>query len=199
MFGRNAPSLSPKTPSSSPLRKIQKYLDNSLKKKKKSSAVGIEPYKAILSKDVGSSNDDMMDHASSTLTQIENYSAAVDSSSSSNLSEVTTNLAAVATISQIPNSHPLTIRTGDKASYWCSSSDNLYVEKKCSERAYRVLSYRKDSKTGKRVIFDILDGKPYFLSHGDGKRVTHNAIVFETRSAALSERFPSNQVSNCLQ
>lgn len=194
MFGRNAPS-SPKTPSSSPLRKIQKYLDKSLKKKK--SVVGIEPYKAILSKDVGSSGgdgDDMMDHASSTLTHIENYSAAVDSTS--HLSEVTTTLAAGATMSQVPNSHPLTIRTGDKASYWCSSSDNLYVEKKCSERAYRVLSYRKDSKTGKRVIFDILDGKPYFLSLGDGKRITHNAIAFETRSAALSERFPSNQVSN---
>ena len=194
MFGRNAPS-SPKTPSS-PLRKIQKYLDKSLKKKK--SVVGIEPYKAILPKDVvGSSSDDVIDHASSTFTQIENYSSAVDSSTS-NLSEVTTNLAA-ATISQVPNSHPLTIRTGDKASYWCSSSDNLYVDKKCSERAYRVLSYRKDGKTGKRVIFDILDGKPYFLCHGEGKRITHNAIVFETKSAALSERFPSNQVSNCFQ
>jgi len=190
MFGRNAPT-SPKTPTS-PLRKIQKYLDLSLKKK--TSTVGIEPpphNHATLSKNIGSSSDDM-DHASSTLTQIENYSAAVDSTS--NLSEVTTNFAA-ATMSPIPNSQPLTIRTGDKASYWCSSSDNLYIEKKCSERAYRVLSYRKD-KTGKRVIFDILDGKPYFLTHGEGKRITHNAIVFETRSAALSERFPSNQVSS---
>ena len=85
------------------------------------------------------------------------------------------------------------LKTGDHNSFWCSANDNVYVDKRSSKKGYRVLSYRK-SRSGKRIVFDILDGKPYYCGSGLQRRITNNVVVFDSRQAALSERFPSNQV-----
>jgi hypothetical protein len=87
-----------------------------------------------------------------------------------------------------------TMKTGDANSYWLSSNDNVYLDRRTAVKGYRVVSYRKMKRGGKRVVFDILDGKPYYCGVGVQKRITENAIVFATKEEALSERFPSNQV-----
>jgi hypothetical protein len=87
-----------------------------------------------------------------------------------------------------------TMKTGDKSSFSISSNDqHIHIQRGVSQRGYRVLSYR-ESRDSVRSIFDILDGKPYYCGVGLQKRITSEAIVFNTRSEALSERFPSNQV-----
>lgn len=83
-------------------------------------------------------------------------------------------------------------KTGDKSSYWLSDHDNFYIDRNAARKAYRVVSY-KTTKTGKRKVFDILDGKAYHCGTGVQRRITDNAIVFASRSEALSERFPHNQ------
>lgn len=87
-----------------------------------------------------------------------------------------------------------TIRTGDSNSFWTSSNDNVYIDRACAIKGYRVLSYRKLKKNGKRIVFDMLDGKPYYCGVGIQRRITDNAIIFPSKQEALSERFPSNQV-----
>lgn len=83
-------------------------------------------------------------------------------------------------------------KTGDKSSYWLSDHDDFYIDRGAARKAYRVVSY-KTTKTGKRKVFDILDGKTYHCGTGVQRRITDNAIVFPSRSEALSERFPHNQ------
>lgn len=83
-------------------------------------------------------------------------------------------------------------RTGDSASYHYSQNDYYYIHKAVPKRAYRVVSYTEDS-TGKISLFDILSGKPYNCGYGKSRKITSNAIVFDTKEAALSERFPHNQ------
>lgn len=93
-----------------------------------------------------------------------------------------------------------TVKTGDGNSYWLSGNDNVYLDRRTAVKGYRVVSYRKMKRGGKRVVFDIMDGKPYYCGVGVQKRITENAIVFATKQEALSERFPSNQVSHlCAQ
>jgi hypothetical protein len=91
-----------------------------------------------------------------------------------------------------------TVRTGDSNSFWVSTHDNVHLERAAAMKGYRVLSYRKMKKGGKRIIFDILDGKPYYCGVGTQRRITDNAVVFFSKQEALSERFPSNQVYTCL-
>lgn len=62
-----------------------------------------------------------------------------------------------------------------------------------SQRGYRILSY-KENRNGTRIVFDILDGTVYNCGTGAGKKITYNAVVFDSKRSALSERFPSNQV-----
>mmetsp|Transcript_17997 Transcript_17997/g.30263 ORF Transcript_17997/g.30263 Transcript_17997/m.30263 type:complete len:256 (+) Transcript_17997:130-897(+) len=85
--------------------------------------------------------------------------------------------------------------TGDKNSYTFSRNDNnVYYNKGSGMKGYRVLSYKKSKKNGgQRIVFDILDGKPYHCGVGLQRRITSDALVFETKEQALSERFPSNQ------
>lgn len=87
-----------------------------------------------------------------------------------------------------------THRTGDNTSYYCSSSSGVTISRNAARRGFRILSYTEDD-SGKIHLFDILDGHPYHCSRTTGKRITANAIVFESKDAALSERFPSNQVN----
>ncbi len=88
-------------------------------------------------------------------------------------------------------------RTGDKSSFTLSDHDNVYIDRNAARKGYRVVSY-KITKSGKRKVFDILDGKTYHCGAGVQRRITDNAIVFATKQEALSERFPSNQVKhNC--
>eukprot|EP01032_Pedospumella_encystans_P017394 gene17394-19818_t len=83
-------------------------------------------------------------------------------------------------------------RTGDKSSFTLSDHDNVYIDRNAARKGYRVVSY-KTTKSGKRKVFDILDGKTYHCGAGVQRRITDNAIVFASKQEALSERFPSNQ------
>lgn len=171
MFGRDSKHIK----KTSSINKLAKYVKKlSLNKQ---SSVTIER-----------SNEDQV---SSATTHLDPFSY----DTNSNLSTLTRNLTGTLNNSPI-KMKPIgkSIKTGDSKSYWTSCNDNVYIDKKCSEKAYRVLSYKKDPATGKRIIFDILDGKPYFLGSGTNKRLTYNAVCFESKHAALSERFPSNQV-----
>lgn len=84
-------------------------------------------------------------------------------------------------------------RTGDKTSFFLSDHDNVYIDRNAARKGYRVVSY-KTTKSGKRKVFDVLDGKTYYCGSGLQRRITDNAIVFTSKQEALSERFPSNQV-----
>lgn len=86
-----------------------------------------------------------------------------------------------------------TVKTGDSNSFWLSVNDDTYIPRSASKKGYRVLSYKK-TKSGKRKVFDILDGKQYYCGAGVQRRITDNAVVFQSKQEALSERFPSNQV-----
>lgn len=89
-------------------------------------------------------------------------------------------------------------RTGDKSSFTLSDHDNVYIDRNAARKGYRVVSY-KTTKSGKRKVFDILDGKTYHCGAGVQRRITDNAIVFASKQEALSERFPSNQVQTLLR
>ena len=89
-------------------------------------------------------------------------------------------------------------KTGDSNSFWLSANDNVYIDRAAAMKCYRVVSYRKLKKTGKRVVFDILDGKPMYCGVGVQRKITDNAVVFTSKQDALSERFPSNQVCTVL-
>jgi hypothetical protein len=84
-------------------------------------------------------------------------------------------------------------RTGDSQSFSFNTNDPFYIEKRACQRGYRILSYKED-RNGRKVIFDVLDGTIYNCGGGLGKKVTNNAIIFDSKKCALSERFPSNQV-----
>jgi hypothetical protein len=88
------------------------------------------------------------------------------------------------------------VKTGDNRSFWTSSNDTSVIAKGAAMKGYRVLAV-KTNKKGKRVVYDILDGTKYYCGSGVQRRITSNAIVFPTKEAALSERFPSNQVKHC--
>ena len=83
-------------------------------------------------------------------------------------------------------------RTGDSLSYSTNSNDHTRIPRSCSRRMYRVVSYKEDS-SGKKVIFDPLDGKPFSIGPGFVNRVSNNVVLFETKKGALSERYPFNQ------
>ena len=84
------------------------------------------------------------------------------------------------------------LRTGDSSSYYCSHNDNTYVHRSVPRRGFRVLAYT-EQENGKINLFDILNGKPYHCGYGKSRKITSNAVVFESKEAALSERFPANQ------
>ncbi len=134
----------------------------------KSAQVGIEPFSPPKPSKIGA--DEVFSTAANSRTTEESY----DSRSKHQLSQFE--------------------KTGGKSSYHLSDHDDLYIDRKAARRGYRVVSY-KTTKSGKRKVFDILDGKTYHCGTGVQRRITDNAITFATKQEALSERFPSNQVN----
>lgn len=87
-----------------------------------------------------------------------------------------------------------TTRTGDSLSYSTNANDHTHIPRICAQRMYRVVSYREDPKTGKKIIFDPLDGKMFVIGAGFVNRVSTNVVLFESKKGAMSERYPINQV-----
>lgn len=86
-----------------------------------------------------------------------------------------------------------TVRTGDCFSYSFNGNNSITIEPKVSQRMYRILAMRED-ENGRKVFFDIIDGRVYGRSPGINNRLSKNVVLYESKDAALSERFPSNQV-----
>lgn len=85
-----------------------------------------------------------------------------------------------------------TARTGDSMSYSFNLNDNSVIPVKNATRMYRVLGLKED-KTGKKTLFDIIDGRIYCQGFTYNNRICSNVILFDSKQAALSERFPANQ------
>lgn len=88
-------------------------------------------------------------------------------------------------------------RTGDYRSYFISEqnekSRNFYVDKRGARRMYRVLVC-KENAIGRKLLIDSLDGKIYCDGFTYKNRLAKDIVLFESKSAALSERYPHNQV-----
>jgi hypothetical protein len=94
-------------------------------------------------------------------------------------------------------------RTGDYRSYTITgNNDNnfsFFLDKRSAKRMYRVLVC-KDATTLQgttdphRLLIDSLDGKIYCDGFTYRNRVAKDIVLFESKSAALSERYPCNQV-----
>lgn len=88
-------------------------------------------------------------------------------------------------------------RTGDWTSF-SIKSDSTVLSKAESTRLYRVLCItsnpndsNKSGKSSQLKLFDPIDGRSFSFSFS--QRITHHMVLFTTKQAALSERFPHNQ------
>jgi len=88
-------------------------------------------------------------------------------------------------------------RTGDNLSYSLNTHDATYIPERCSRRLYRVVSFKENS-SGKRIMFDPLDGRVFSCDPGFTNRLSNNVVLFESKKAALSERYPSNQIGGSM-
>lgn len=88
-------------------------------------------------------------------------------------------------------------RHGGKESYHGANHVELNIPKPSSERGYRVVTYEM-TESGDRVVRDITTGAILFAGSGKQRKISNNAVMFETKSAAMSERFPNRHVS-CLR
>ena len=84
-------------------------------------------------------------------------------------------------------------RTGDKKSF-AYTSNHVMINKLAAKRCFRVLTYR-DLPNGKREVMDIPNGDIYYCKTGPQlRRITPYGMAFDSKTGALSERFPVNQV-----
>ncbi len=92
----------------------------------------------------------------------------------------------------------IAVRTGDYRSYHTTSAgsnnSDFYIEKKLARRMYRVLLC-KETVNGKRLLIDSLDGKIYCDGFTYRNRIARGIVLFDSKQAALSERYPCNQAS----
>lgn len=88
-------------------------------------------------------------------------------------------------------------RSGDYRSYNFTAQNDknqaFFIDKKSARRMYRVLIV-KETALGKKILIDSLDGKIYCDGFTYRNRVARDIVLFDSKSAALSERYPSNQV-----
>jgi hypothetical protein len=77
-------------------------------------------------------------------------------------------------------------------------SDNaIFIPKLAAKRCWRILTYA-NTKNGRQVM-DVAEGNLYWCRTGPQKRrITPNAVAFDTKELALSERFPSTQVGSAV-
>lgn len=84
-------------------------------------------------------------------------------------------------------------RTGDSLSYNYNTHDSTFIPERCSRRLYRVVSFKENS-SGKRIMFDPIDGRIFSCDAGYTNRTSNNVVLFDSKRSALSERYPSNQI-----
>jgi hypothetical protein len=88
-------------------------------------------------------------------------------------------------------------RTGDKRSF-AFRAEGVLIPKLAAKRCYRILTYR-DLPDGRREVTDIPNGDIYYCKTGPQlRRITPYGVAFDSKEAAISERFPANQVGAAL-
>jgi hypothetical protein len=92
-----------------------------------------------------------------------------------------------------PFSAKSSYRSGVNITYKCNANDNIYLSKVESVRGYRVLALKEDI-TGKKILFDIVDGTIYNCGFSAASRISNFVPLYDSKNAALCERFPPNQV-----
>jgi hypothetical protein len=93
-------------------------------------------------------------------------------------------------------------RTGDYRSYTITGNNDgnfsFFLDKRSAKLMYRVLICKDTTLQGStdphRLLIDSLDGKIYCDGFTYRNRVAKDIVLFESKSAALSERYPCNQV-----
>lgn len=86
-----------------------------------------------------------------------------------------------------------TLRTGDGLSYSTNANVVLNIPANNARQMFRVLNCTED-RQGNRIFFDSIDGRIYGKGPAVNNRVSQDVVLYDSKSAALSERFPSNQV-----
>lgn len=88
-------------------------------------------------------------------------------------------------------------RCGDRRSYHLNNNNHYYVDRLCATRMYRVLTVKPNHGEGggsNKILFDPIDGRLYNASVGFQNRISHNVVCYDNKKAAMSERYPTNQV-----
>ena len=84
-------------------------------------------------------------------------------------------------------------RQGTNITYKCDANDTSYLSKVEGVRGYRVLALREDI-LGKKILFDMIDGTIYNCGFSGANRISNFVPLYESKTAALCERFPPTQV-----
>ena len=84
-------------------------------------------------------------------------------------------------------------RFGGLESYHTSSHTPIVIDRLCSVRGYKILTFSENER-GCRTVFDLLTGTIYQTGVGLHAKITRNAVLFDSTTAAMSERFPSKMV-----
>jgi hypothetical protein len=83
-------------------------------------------------------------------------------------------------------------RDGGSDSYHLAGSASTKVHKLGSVRGYKVLTFA-EKENGERMVFDITTGTVY--NTGAKSKISSGALLFDSESAAMSERFCPKAVS----
>lgn len=84
-------------------------------------------------------------------------------------------------------------RTGNEDSF-SFRQQFLKIDKFSAKRTYRILTYVTNAN-GDREVMDIPSGMLYYCRTGPQKRrITPDAIAYDTKELAMSERFPYDQI-----
>lgn len=81
-----------------------------------------------------------------------------------------------------------------------SPYDTTYIDHAERTTHYKVLTYYTKRKDGTTVVFDPRDGTPYNCETRSTvrtkvpNRMSHEVVVFDSKVAAMSEKFPQDQV-----
>ena len=95
--------------------------------------------------------------------------------------------------SRQPRKPPVPKRTGNEDSF-SFRKQFVKIDKFSAKRAYRILTYVTKAN-GDREVMDIPDGYIYYCRTGPQKRrITPDAVAYDTKELAMSERFPYDQI-----
>lgn len=94
---------------------------------------------------------------------------------------------------RVERASPPVQRTGDGMSYTFNANNGAFYGKKQARRMFRVMICKENPETGEKTLIDSLDGKVYSKGFKFANRQISNVVLYDSKEAALSERFPSNQ------